>query len=620
VKTTAPKHLVDSKLHRTEKSQIDRPEKLGKPQMKWGSDVVAEVARRLNLKYIALVPGASYRGFHDSIVNYLGNTNPQMVICLHEEHAVAIADGYGKVTEEPMAVALHSNVGLMHASMPIFNAWCDRTPMMIFGATGPVDAHRRRPWIDWIHTSKDQASIVRNYTKWDDQPASPQAAVEAVLRANQITRTAPRGPVYICLDAGLQEAALAEEILVPDVARFAPAPSPAVPQRQLEQALKAIGAAKFPLILMGRVSRKQEDWNRRVRFAEAIGAVVLTSSNDPASFPTTHRLHVAAPCLRPSKAATALIEKADLIISMDWLDLAGIFRLALGKSQTQTPVDKTILHCSLDNYRINGWSMDHQALPAVDIPIHAEPEQLVLQLLEKIGSDKPKARTELQELPHWNDRTGAPAPASRRTSMSLWEMAMAVRDFAKDRQVTCARLPIGWPGEAYEFDGPLSFLGNDGGGAVGTGPGHTIGAALALKDSGRLTIGVIGDGDYLMGVNALWTAAHFEIPVMIVVADNRSYFNDEMHQERVAEMRSRPAENRWIGQRIDDPRIDLVAMARAQGFEAEAPVTTTETLAKALKRGAEIVRRGGRYFIDSVVEPGYADTGPDQRSGAVKKA
>jgi benzoylformate decarboxylase len=203
--------------------------------------------------------------------------------------------------------------------------------------------------------------------------------------------------------------------------------------------------------------------------------------------------------------------------------------------------------------------------------------------------------------------------------MKLWDMAMIVRDFARNRQVTFARLPIGWPGEAYEFDGPLSFLGNDGGGAVGTGPGHTIGAALALKDSGRLTIGVLGDGDYLMGVNALWTAAHLEIPVMIVVADNRSYFNDEMHQERVAEMRGRPAQNRWIGQRIDDPRIDLVAMARAQGFEAEAPVATTEALAKALKRGAEILRRGGRYFIDSVVEPGYADTGPDQRSGAVKK-
>jgi thiamine pyrophosphate-dependent acetolactate synthase large subunit-like protein len=621
VKTTTARKLVDTKLRRTEKSRIDQPEKLGKPQMKWGSDVVAEVTRRLNLKYIALVPGASYRGFHDSIVNYLGNENPQMVICLHEEHAVSIADGYGKVTEEPMAVALHSNVGLMHATMPIFNAWCDRTPMIIFGATGPVDAHRRRPWIDWIHTSKDQASMIRNYTKWDDQPVSPQAAVESVLRANQIARSAPYGPVYICLDAGLQESPLAENISVPDVARFAPAPSPAVPRLSLLQALDAIDAAKFPLILMGRVSRKQEDWNRRVRFAEAIGAAVLTSSNDPASFPTTHPLHLAAPCLRPSKAATALIESADLIISMDWLDLAGIFRLSLGAAQTQTPAEKTIIHCSMDSYRTNGWSMDHQALPAVDIPIHAEPDPFIAQMLEEIAArkaPKAKARRDIKGITHWNSGKLSAGLAGR-GSMTLWDMAMTVREFAKKRPVTFARLPIGWPGEAYEFDGPLAFLGNDGGGAVGTGPGHTIGAALALKDGDRLTIGIIGDGDYLMGVNALWTAAHFEIPVMIIVADNRSYFNDEMHQERVAQMRGRPAQNRWIGQRIDDPRIDLVAMARAQGFDGEAPVSTIEALAKALKRGADVVAKGGRYFIDSVVEPGYADSGPDQRAGSGNK-
>src|SRR5690349_23155090 len=169
----------------------------------------------------------------------------------------------------------------LHASMPIFNAWCDRTPMMIFGATGPVDAHRRRPWIDWIHTSKDQASMIRNYIKWDDQPASPQAAVEAVLRANQITRSAPRGPVYICLDAGLQEAPLTEEILVPDVTRFAPAPSPAAPQDQVLKAMQAIRAAKFPLILMGRVSRQQEDGHRRVHLAQTIDPVALNRENDP---------------------------------------------------------------------------------------------------------------------------------------------------------------------------------------------------------------------------------------------------------------------------------------------------------------------------------------------------
>ena len=622
MKTTIVTRSSQRKNRRSNKSRVDMPELLGKPSMGWGSDVVAEVTRRLDLKYIALVPGASYRGFHDSVVNYLGNENPQMVICLHEEHAVSIADGYGKVTEEPMAVALHANVGLMHASMPIFNAWCDRTPMIIFGATGPVDAHRRRPWIDWIHTSKDQASIVRDYTKWDDQPASPQAAVESVLRANQITRTAPCGPVYICLDVGLQESPLTERISIPDPARFGPAPSPAAPQASVLQVLQAIDRAKFPLILMGRVSRKQADWDRRVRFAEAIGAAVLTSSNDPAAFPTTHPLHFAAPCLRPSKAATALIEKADLIISLDWLDLAGIFRMSLGAAQTQNPAEKTIIHCSVDSVRTNGWSMDHQALAAVDNPIFAEPDQFVAQMLDEMDAKKTvkiKARPEMKNLAHWNDATISKSSPKRGQPMSLWDMAMTVREFAKKQPVTFARLPIGWPGEAYEFDGPLSFIGNDGGGAVGTGPGHTIGAALALKDTDRLTIGVLGDGDYLMGVSALWTASHFEIPVMIVVADNRSYFNDEMHQERVAQMRSRPAQNRWIGQRIDDPRVDLVAMARAQGFASEEPVSTVEALAKALKRGAEIVANGGRYFIDSVVQPGYADSGPDQRAGDGKK-
>jgi benzoylformate decarboxylase len=605
-----------------QESRIDRPENLGKPQMKWGSDVVAETARRLDLKYIALVPGASYRGFHDSIVNYLGNENPQMVICLHEEHAVSIADGYGKVTEKPMAVALHANVGLMHAAMPIFNAWCDRTPMIIFGATGPVDAHRRRPWIDWIHTAKDQASIIRDYTKWDDQPASPQAAVESVLRANQITRTPPYGPVYICLDAGLQEAPLTEELAIPDAARFAPPPSPAVPRGSVQRALDAMGKAKFPLILMGRVSRKQSDWDNRVRFAETIGAAVSTSSNDPSAFPTTHPLHLAAPCLRPNKDAIALIEKADLILSLDWLDLAGVLRMGLGNAQTQVPADKTIIHVSLDSIRTNGWSMDHQALAAVDIPILAEPDQFVAQMLEELDARKtPKAkpRQEMKDIAHWNSAAmskSSPAPGQ---PMTLWDMGMTLREFAKGKPVTFARLPIGWPGEAYEFDGPLSFMGNDGGGAVGTGPGHTIGAALALKGTDRLTIGVIGDGDYLMGVNALWTASHFEIPVMIVAADNRSYYNDEMHQERVAQMRDRPPQNRWIGQRIDDPQVDLVAMARAQGFESEDPVSTPEELAAALKRGAEVVANGGRYFIDSLVQPGYADAGPDQRAAVAKK-
>ena len=158
---------------------IERPLPLPSGNALFGSDVVAETLRALEIPFIALNPGASYRGFHDSLVNHLGNVQPQMLLCLHEEHAVAIAHGYAKVTGKPMAAAVHSNVGLMHATMAMFNAWCDRMPVLVLGATGPVDAPKRRPWIDWIHTARDQGALIRNYTKWDDQPASAEAAREA---------------------------------------------------------------------------------------------------------------------------------------------------------------------------------------------------------------------------------------------------------------------------------------------------------------------------------------------------------------------------------------------------------------------------------------------------------
>ena len=194
----------------------------------WGSDVVAETIRALGYRYIALVPGSSFRGLHDSLVNHLGNHEPKMVVCLHEEHAVSIADGFSRVAQEPMAVALHANVGVMHASMAIFNAWCDRRPMLIVGATGPVDARKRRPWIDWIHTAQDQGALVRHFIKWDAQPASIGAAQEALLRAKQIATTAPQGPVYVCFDAALQESKLAHAPAMPDPARYL-APPPARP-------------------------------------------------------------------------------------------------------------------------------------------------------------------------------------------------------------------------------------------------------------------------------------------------------------------------------------------------------------------------------------------------------
>jgi thiamine pyrophosphate-dependent acetolactate synthase large subunit-like protein len=568
----------------------------------WGSDVVAQTVRALGYRYISLVPGASFRGLHDSLVNRLGNKDPQMVVCLHEEHAVSIADGYSRVADEPMAVALHSNVGLMHATMTIFNAWCDRRPMLIFGATGPMDAHKRRPWIDWIHTAQDQASIVRPYIKWDNQPASAEAAVEAVLRADQIARTSPYGPVYVCLDSEIQESLLDRDVKVPPVDRYRPGAEPEASRADVHATFEALRAARFPLILVGRGSRGQAEWDARVRLAEATGAVVLTTTHNASAFPTEHPAHIIPPVgERPSAEEERLLRQADLILSLDWHDLAGFLSARLGDSQTQVPTGAKVIHCSLDRYVANGWSMDHQALPAVDVPVLAHPDRFIAQLLDALDGQTPRTRHIPEGVSNWID---APVPVST-ARFGAEQMAYTLAEFAEARPITFARLSFGWPQRACRFRSPLDFLGKDGGGAVGTGPGHTIGAALALRGSGRLVVGVIGDGDYLMGVNALWTAANMRIPLMLVVANNRSYYNDEVHQERVAKQRGRPVENKWIGQRLSDPDVDLVAMAKAQGFTGEGPVRSAEELRLAFERGAAIVEAGGCHVIDAWIEPGY---------------
>ena len=261
--TMAPKSnpaAKDPDIHKVERLSV--PYSTNAPA--FGSDVVAETLSALDIPYIALNPGASYRGLHDSIVNFLGNEQPQMMLCLHEEAAVAIAHGYAKVTGKAMGAAVHSNVGLFHATMAIFNAWCDRMPILILGATGPVDAMKRRPWIDWIHTAADQGAIIRNFTKWDDQPASAGAARELVLRAYWMANTAPCGPTYINLDAEVQEGKLPAPLPPIDAKRYMPAVVQGPSADLVKKAADILLAAKKPLILAGRLSRKVEDWKRRI--------------------------------------------------------------------------------------------------------------------------------------------------------------------------------------------------------------------------------------------------------------------------------------------------------------------------------------------------------------------
>ena len=552
----------------------------------WGSDAIAAMLRALEIPYLALNPGASYRGLHDSIVNYLGNERPQMLLCLHEEAAVAIAHGYAKASGRMMGVVLHSNVGLMHGSMAIFNAWCDRVPILVLGATGPWDAARRRPWIDWIHTSSDQGALVRDYTKWDNQPASVAAAYEALMRAVQIADTAPRGPTYVNLDAALQEAKIGALPPLPDVSRFKPPESPLPRDDLVQKAAQLLSGAKSPAILAGRVGRGEAAWKARIALAEKLQARVFTDIKTPAAFPTDHPLHAEPPATFPGGK---LLKESDVILALDWVDTAGTLKATWGDA----PVGAKVIRVSLDAHIHRGWSMDYQGLPPGDVYLMCEPDAAVPLLLDAVKA-RPAAVARSRE-----------TSAEKDEALSIRALARAFNELTEGMEVCLSKLPLGWNGAYRHFRHPLDYLGADGGGGVGAGPGLTVGAALALKGSGRMVAGIMGDGDYLMGVTALWTAAHYKLPCLMLVANNRSFYNDELHQERVARERGRPVENKWIGQRIDEPDIDLAAMARAQGAVGIGPVRDLSDLKSSLQEAIKQVRAGALCVVDVRVVPGY---------------
>jgi thiamine pyrophosphate-dependent acetolactate synthase large subunit-like protein len=569
-----------------------------RPPMAWASDVIAELLRRLELPYVSLNPGASYRGLHDSLVNYLGNERPEMLVCLHEEHAVALAHGYAKVTERPMAVALHSNVGLMHATMALYNAFCDRVPMVVLGATGPLDAAQRRPWIDWIHTAADQGALIRSYVKWDDQPASVAAAIEALVRADALTRTYPCAPVYVCLDAALQETALSEQPVFPDLARHRPVPPPAPGAAVADEIAAILERAARPLILAGRVSRDAAAWQARVELAERLGAAVLTDLKVGAAFPSEHRLHPAPPGTFLPAEGAELLRAADVVLALDWVDLGG----TLKQAYADRPASARIISATNDFSLHNGWSKDHFALATADLTVCAHPDLLVGELVARLRAPGRPAAPRAD----WPPAARA-APAEDTAAdgaITVSDLADALRTALAGRSACLARVPRGWSGSDWSVADPLDYLGQDGGAGLGSGPGMAVGVALALSGSERMAVAVLGDGDFLMGATALWTAARYRLPLLVVVANNRSFLNDEIHQERVARARARPVENRWVGQYIRDPDPDLAALSRSLGLGGFGPVAARTELGGTLAAAVAAVADGQSVVVDVRVLPG----------------
>ncbi len=583
-----------------------------KKQPGYGSDVVVDLMKAFDIEYAAFNPGATFRGIHDSIVNYGGNYKPEVIFCCHEEISVALAHGYAKAKGKPMIAIVHNIVGLQHASMAIFNAWCDRVPVIVLGGTGPMDTTRRRPRIDWIHTALVQGNQVRDYVKWDDQPYNLACVPESFIRGYRIATTEPMAPIYINYDADIQEDAVTTPIEMPDISRFAPpAPMQANPEA-LRQAAELLVNAKSPLIIADYLGRNPKTVPALIELAELLAIPVVDKGNR-FNFPNTHPLDV-------THGAREQLQKADVILALDVADLYG--SLTTVNKQTRAceylvnPAAK-IIHISMNDMLVRSWAGDYQVLQALDIPMSADTSVAVPELTrlcrELMGSDgmkKAANEARLKELgdKHKSRRAKWVADAQAKASQKEISTAFLAYDLGevikKEDWVLVNGSSNGWARKLWEWTQPNQYLGASGGAGVGYGMSAAIGAALALKDTGKLCVDIQADGDLLMTSSSLWTAAKYKIPLLIVMHNNQSFYNSEEHGIEIAKFRNRPVENAGIGTHVDDPTVHFAKMAESFGVHAEGPVEKPAELRPAIERALKFVKEKKLpALVDIVAEP-----------------
>jgi acetolactate synthase-1/2/3 large subunit len=572
----------------------------------YGSDLMAEVLQELGIRYIALNPGASYRGLHDSIVNFRPGKGPEILLCTHEEIAVAIANGYARASGQIMATGLHNIVGLQHASMAIFNAWCDRTPILNLGGGGPQDAANRRS-TDWVHTALVQGNLVRDFVKYDDQPNSVASVPESLLRAYRTAMTQPMGPVYVCMDSDVQEERISTPHMVPDVSLYRPPAPPAANREALREAADLLANASWPVIVAGEVGRNAATLTVLRQIAEMLAAPVIDHEGRFA-FPNKHSLNLTS-CREDA------LRNADVVLALDVPSLGVPLGPVVRERTAFQPAIKRgtkVIHINLLDLERQSWVSDAMWLMPVALPIAADTAEALPELLELLrravrGSEQRIAqrRTRVESLHDkaekrtaaWIKQTWDQKPISQARFFGEINARMKGRSWAQVHEHGRR-----WR-EVLELSEQPHAIGGGRGGGVGYGLPSSIGAALAYKGTGRLCVGIVGDGDYLFTSNSLWTAARYEIPLLVVVLNNRSYYNDEEHQERMAVRRKRPVERKGIGITITDPDPDLAGLARALSVNGFGPIVEPDELGPALDRAIKIVESGKPAVVDVVTQP-----------------
>jgi acetolactate synthase-1/2/3 large subunit len=576
-----------------------------KPKERWGADVIVDMLHRYELPYAALNPGASYRGLHDSIVNYGGNT-PVMMLCQHEETAVQIAHGYGKASGKPMVAILHNLVGLLHANMAVYYAYIDRAPVFIVGATGPMDETKRRPRIDWIHSAQSQGAAIRDYTKWDYQPTTVEGVPEAFARAYSVMMTEPRGPVYMCYDAWLQEKQLEHDVPLPPKT-FQTVPTPIAPDPgALAKAAQRLAAAARPVILTEYVGRDPKGFEALVELAETLGAPVY-DLNMRLNFPNHHPL-----CLMSKD----IFRDADVVLCLDVRDwerptteLASTTRELV----SLVPEGCQWIDIGFGDLNISAWAMDYQRLLYADQRIVADTTVAIpalTALLAQQGASeadfaqRARTRSAATQSKHHALRQQWAGEARRdwdASPMTLPRLASEVWDAIKDEDwVLTAGTLEDWTRKLWNFDEPYRHAGK----SLGTATqfGISLGVALAHRGQGRLVVDIQPDGDLMFDAGALWVAAKHKIPMLVVMYNNRAYFNDWEHQIRMAKQRGTPVDRAYIGMDLDDPAPDFASLARSMGWYAEGPIDQPGDVAAALKRAIEQVKAGRPALLDTITQ------------------
>jgi len=566
---------------------------------RWASDVIVDLLHAYDLPYAALNPGASYRGLHDSIVNYGGN-KPVMMLCQHEEIAVQIAHGYAKASGKPMVAILHNLVGLLHANMAIYYAYADRAPVFIVGATGPMDETKRRPRIDWIHTALVQGEAVRAYTKWDYQPTVIDGVPESFARAYAVMMTEPRGPIYMCYDAWLQEQPLAHEVpLPPSSAQKVPAPLAPDPA-SLERAAQMLAAAKRPVIIAEYVGREPAGFHALVELAETLGAPVW-DVNARLNFPSRHPLNLSM--------VKDVFRDADVLLCLDTRDWErATTELASATREVKSIVPSTCkwIDIGFGDLEISSWAMDYQRLAHAHLRILADTTLAIPALIKLLKGRVKNASQRRKAL----EQLGAKArKAWQREAREDWDaspitlprLATEMWNVIKNEDwVLTANTLEDWARILWDFDKPYRHPGKSLGTA--TQLGISLGVALAHREKKRLVVDIQPDGDLMFDAGALWVAAKHRIPMLVVMYNNRAYYNDWEHQIRMARLRGTALERAHIGMDMDDPAPDFASMAKAMGWYAEGPIDQPRDVGPALKRAIKRVKAGQPALLDTITQ------------------